>query len=127
MTSGAPGADTLLELGAITRTAGSYGEFRLPSGVQSLTNGITTTTANDASGILGGWSVVGTDWAIKDTAGITLGNIVAAGSGLYSIYGGGDLAGTAATNLLIQDGTGRFARVGGGLHLLHPRVLIQPG
>lgn len=105
VTSGAPGADTLLELGAITRTAGSYGEFRLPSGVQSLTNGITTTTANDASGILGGWSVVGTDWAIKDTAGITLGNIVAAGSGLYSIYGGGDLAGTAATNLLIQDGT----------------------
>ncbi len=53
----------LLSLGSISRSAGGTVDFTLPSGTQSATNGITTTTPN-TNGILGGYATVGgTDWA----------------------------------------------------------------
>lgn len=64
--------DVVLNLGAITAQNGGRVNFVLPSGTQSATNGIRTTTSNDASGILGGWATVGTDWAT-----VAGGNIVA--------------------------------------------------
>ena len=79
----------VLNLGSITRNEGGTVDFTLPSGAQSATNGITTTTPN-ANGILGGWATVsGTDWAASSG---TAGNIVA-----YSGYTNGDL-GTLASN-----------------------------
>jgi fibronectin-binding autotransporter adhesin len=54
-----------LALGAITRSLGGTVNFTLPSGTPALTtNGIVTTTANNADGILGTYATVGgTDWA----------------------------------------------------------------
>jgi autotransporter-associated beta strand protein len=63
--------DLLLNLGAISRTAGSV-NFVIPSGTQSATNGIRTSTGN-TNGILGAWATVnGNDWATVNN-----GNIVA--------------------------------------------------
>ncbi|WP_075089608.1 beta strand repeat-containing protein [Verrucomicrobium spinosum] len=63
--------DLLLNLGAISRTAGSV-NFVIPSGTQSATNGIRTSTGN-THGILGAWATVnGNDWATVNN-----GNIVA--------------------------------------------------
>ena len=54
-----------LALGAITRNTGSTVNFTLPSGTPALTtDGIVTTTNNNANGILGTYATVGgTDWA----------------------------------------------------------------
>lgn len=60
------GAGMLLQLTGITRNAGGTVDFTNPSGAPSATNGITTTTANNAAGILGGYATVGgTDWAVS--------------------------------------------------------------
>ncbi|WP_176159344.1 beta strand repeat-containing protein [Prosthecobacter debontii] len=69
--------DLVLNLGNITTQNGGRVNFILPSGTQSATNGIRTTSSNDASGILGGWATVGgNNWAT-----VSGGNIVA-----YSAY-----------------------------------------
>src|SRR5690606_2801635 len=81
VTQGTTAMGTVVNLGDITHVPGSVLEFTLPAGAQSLTSGVTPTTANDASGILGGWAIVGTDWAVKDTAGSAIGNVVAASAG----------------------------------------------
>ena len=53
----------LLALGTVTQNAGGTVDFTLPTGAQSATNGITTTTGN-TNGILGGYATVGgNDWA----------------------------------------------------------------
>lgn len=62
---------TLVNLGAISRNAGTTVNFTQPTGGSNTTvganNGFTTTTANDASGILGGWATVGgTEWATNN-------------------------------------------------------------
>lgn len=90
----------VLTLGAISRTAGTV-DFILPTGTQSATNGITTTSSNDASGILGVWATVnGTDLAT-----VSSGNIVA-----YTAYTDVDaLAGGAAPN--ITDGPTTNVRI----------------
>ncbi len=67
---------TVLNLGAITPNAGATVNFTLPTGDQSATNGITTNTLNDTTGILGGWARVGNDWAINSTNAAG-GNIIA--------------------------------------------------
>ena len=74
----------LLSLGGITRNAvGGTVDFTLPSGTQSASNGITTTTPN-TNGILGAYATVGeSNWACTTGA---AGNITA-----YSAYTGGDL------------------------------------
>jgi len=104
VTQGTAATGTVVNLGDITHVPGGVLEFTLPAGVQSLTNGVTTTTANDASGILGGWAIVGTDWAVKDTAGIAIGNVVAASSGAYTAYTSGDIVSSTTSNLLINNG-----------------------
>jgi autotransporter-associated beta strand protein len=113
VTQGTASADTVVNLGTITRTTGSVLEFTPPAGTQSLTNGITTTTANDASGILGGWAIVGTDWAVKNTSGTAIGNVVAAGSGIYTTYAGGDIVSSVISNLLINDTSTTIATAAG--------------
>ncbi|MDI1313988.1 autotransporter-associated beta strand repeat-containing protein [Prosthecobacter sp.] len=113
VTQGSASADTVVNLGSITRNAGSILEFTLPPGTQSLTNGITTTTANDASGILGGWAIVGNDWAVKATAGAAIGNVIAAGAGVYTTYGGGDIISATTSNLLINDASGTITTAAG--------------
>lgn len=103
VTQGTANADTVVKLGSITREAGSVLEFTPAAGsTQSATNGIVITTANDASGILGGWALLGNDWAVKNTAGTALGNVVAATT-QYSAYAAGDIVGSATSNLLISD------------------------
>jgi len=87
----------LLSLGAITRTGGSV-NFVLPAGTQSASNGITTTTPNDANGVLGTWATVGADLATNNGT-----NIVA-----YSGYTDVPFAGT------IVDGPGTNVRLIGG-------------
>lgn len=63
----------VLNLGTITAQPGGSINFILPTGTQNATNGIRTTTANTAAGILGAWATVnGTDWAT-----VSGGNIVA--------------------------------------------------
>lgn len=65
------GQSLVLNLGAITRAAGTGGviRFNLPGGAQTSTNGITTTTQNDAAtgllGIGGGFATV------TDASGVT--------------------------------------------------------
>jgi len=82
----------LLNLGDISRSPGSTINFTLPSGTQSATNGITTTTPN-TDGILGGFATVtatnGTNWACLSG---TAGNITA-----YTGYTNGNL-GSLASN-----------------------------
>ncbi|MEN3942109.1 autotransporter-associated beta strand repeat-containing protein [Prosthecobacter sp. SYSU 5D2] len=96
----------VLNLGTITSQSNGTINFILPSGAQSATNGIRTTSANEASGILGGWATVnGTDWAtVQD------GNIVAYtdydlvtnfGTGAGAI---GPLPNDATANVKIVDG-----------------------
>ncbi|MFC5455041.1 beta strand repeat-containing protein [Prosthecobacter fluviatilis] len=102
VTQGTANTDTVVNLGSISRDRGSILEFTPAAGTQSATNGITTTTANDASGILGGWALLGNDWAVKSTAGPALGNVVVATT-QYSTYAGGDIVSSPASNLLISD------------------------
>ena len=76
-----------LALGAITRNPGSGVNF-------TLTGNVTTTTANNSSGILGGYATVGgTNWAIGATTAGTATPITALGS-----YTTTTTAGNTATN-----------------------------
>jgi fibronectin-binding autotransporter adhesin len=88
----------VLSLGYITRsTAGGTIDFTLPAGTQSSTNGITTTTPNNATGILGAYATVGgADWACS-----TAGNITA-----YSAYTVGDVGQMASNSALNVELTG---------------------
>lgn len=63
--------DLVLNLGTISAQPGARVNFILPSGTQSATNGIRTTTPN-SGGILGAWATIGEDWAT-----VVDGNIVA--------------------------------------------------
>jgi len=102
VTQGTANADTVVNLSSISRHAGSVLEFTPAAGTQSATNGIVIATANDDSGILGGWALLGNDWAVKSTAGTALGNVIAATT-QYSGYAGGDIVSSATSNLLIAD------------------------
>jgi autotransporter-associated beta strand protein len=92
----------LLNLGAITREAGSTVNF-VRGGAQSATNTITTTTGNQgATGILGGWAVFnGSDFAANDGSG----NIVA-----YTGY-----VDVAASGAVIANGTSSNVRLNSGV------------
>lgn len=97
-TSGATGGSTTLNLGAITANAGGVVNFTLP-----VTGAITTSSNNDASGILGGWAVVGTNWA-TNSAGTGLGNI-AAYNAYTAVASGGSIASLATSNVEITTAT----------------------
>jgi len=100
----ASGSDgTVLNLGAITANVGATVNFTLPTGTQSATNGITTSTLNGTGGILGGWARVGNNWAINSTN--------AAGGNIDALAGytdvnrlGGTIAAAAATNVRLIEG-----------------------
>ena len=85
--TGGTGQDIVLNLGAITRANSAQDgtvRFILPSGTQSATNGITTTTLN-TSGLLGlsGWATVndGTGtWFATNATNAAGGNIIALAS-----------------------------------------------
>lgn len=95
---------TVLNLGAITANAGATVNFTLPTGTQSATNGITTNTLNDGSGILGGWARVGNDWATNNTNAVG-GNIVALTSYTdVNRLGPGTITSAATNNVRIIDG-----------------------
>ena len=66
----------LLSLGALSRQAGGTVDFILPAGTVSADNGITTTSANNAAGIIGAWATVG-------------------GSSFASVNAGGQIVGLA--------------------------------
>jgi autotransporter-associated beta strand protein len=108
LVSGTTPQALVLNLGAITSQGNGTINFLLPSGVQSATNGIRTTSGNTASGILGGWATVnGTDWAT-----VLNGNIVA-----YTDY---DLVtnfsnGAGAIGPLPNDATANVKIVDGGI------------
>jgi autotransporter-associated beta strand protein len=77
ITNNATSNPVLINLGAITRNTGSTVNFTQPTvGSVGATNGYTTSTTNDAGGILGGYATVGgTDWATNNGT-----NIAALGS-----------------------------------------------
>ena len=85
----------LLSLGGISRNAGGTVDFTLPSGTQSASNGITTSTPNTAAGILGGYATVsGTSWATNSG-----GNIIAY-SATSSNYASGNLGAMTSNSAL---------------------------
>jgi len=88
--TGAAGLASNLNLGAITHSGLGTVGFTLPA-----TGAITTTTANNAGGILGGWATIGNNWAASAGNGVTPGNISA-----YTGYLTTTAAGNPAANYL---------------------------
>ncbi|MDZ7619613.1 MAG: autotransporter-associated beta strand repeat-containing protein [Patescibacteria group bacterium] len=94
---------TVLNLGAITPNPGATVHFTLPGGTQSATNGITTSTLNDAGGILGGWARVGNNWAINSTN--TAGGNIAALAAYTDVNRlGGAISSALNTNVRLIEG-----------------------
>lgn len=93
------GGSAKLAMGAITRNAGGYVNF-------TAANIATTTTLNDASGVLGSWATINnTDLAMVDGSG----NIVAATTytEVFRTNSGSQIINTgASTNVRINEGTG---------------------
>lgn len=88
------GNPLVLDLGAITRNAGSRVDFTLPTGAQNASNGITTSTANTSGNLLGSWATVGgTSWASNNGT-----NIVP-----LSSYTLSSVAGTTSSNYFNAD------------------------
>ncbi|MFZ2277052.1 MAG: autotransporter-associated beta strand repeat-containing protein, partial [Prosthecobacter sp.] len=89
-----------LDLGAITRNTGATVDFsanNTSTGVAS----ITTTTANTASGILGGYATYKLDdWAVNDGAG----NITALAAGSYTTSFGSGLATSLSGSTALASG-----------------------
>ena len=93
----------MLNTGTITRSLGGTVNFTLPTGTQSASNGITTRTLNDSSGIIGGFATVGSTDFAKNSTNSVGGNIVA-----YTDYTNTALGGT------INDGSTTNARINSG-------------
>lgn len=95
---------TLLNLGAITRETGALLNFTQPTGTGNTTvgatNGFTTTTLNDASGILGAYATVGSDYATNN------GTNIVAFTGYSDLAGAGPvLADSSTTNVRVTSGS----------------------
>lgn len=89
---------TVLNLGVITQNAGATVNFTLPTGTQSASNGITTSTTN-TNGILGGWARTGNDWATNNGTN----NIVSLAT-YTDVAIGGTITADATTNVRINGG-----------------------
>jgi len=94
---------TVLNLGAITVNPGATVNFILPTGTQNATNGITTSTPNNAAGILGGWARVGNNWAINSTNAVG-GNITALATYTDVSRLGGTITSSPTANVRLVDG-----------------------
>lgn len=93
-----------LSLGAITRTGGVV-NFVLPAGTQDATNGITTSSPNGASGILGHWAFVGTGASAR-YATVSGSNVVAYTGGTAAADATGLVDTTGAVNYDLAAATG---------------------
>ncbi|MDB6117495.1 MAG: hypothetical protein JWO08_1276 [Verrucomicrobiaceae bacterium] len=105
-TSGSDG--TVLNLGAITRDAGATVNFTLPTGTQSATNGITTTTGN-SNGVLGAWARVGNDFATNNGTNVVANTVYTDVTRLSS--GAKTITSAPASNVRIIEGTGSAANL----------------
>jgi fibronectin-binding autotransporter adhesin len=83
----------LLNLAGITRNAGSTLNVTL-SGASSGTNGVVTSTGNNASNILGGYATVGGAAGAGDWATISGTNIIALPAGSYTNFTGAGVTDT---------------------------------
>ncbi len=83
--AGSTNAASLLALGGITRNVGATVNFNLPT-----VGSITTTTANTAGTILGGWATVaGATWATSASTGANPGAITGLPASAYTVNGFG--------------------------------------
>lgn len=130
--NGIASGKTLVALGAITRNTGGTVNFTQPTVNTTISaqNGYTTSTANDASGIIGPWATVGgTEYAANNGTNIVAytgytdqaDNVLADGSTTnVRITSGttGDItqnAGTTTVNTLrVNDAAARLVTVGAG-------------
>lgn len=104
ITNDATANDVLVDLKAITRNAGGTVSFVLPAnGTISATNGFVTSSPVNASGILGGYATVGSDWATKSGN-----NIVANTAYTPAVLTGG----SNTTNYLLTAGAGATTLTG---------------
>lgn len=101
----------VLNLGAITRSPGATVIFTLPTGAQSASNGVTTTTGN-TNGILGPWAAVNTAGAYN-YATISGGSVVAYTAPNTASTGGATWAGMPSTGTG-ADGTSNWDITVGG-------------
>ena len=94
-TPGASG-NVLLTLGAITHNLGGVVKFNQGGTLANGVNAINTSTANDASGILGGWAIMSSsaNWASVDANG----NIVPY-AGYTTVADAGTIASSATSNV----------------------------
>lgn len=89
-----------LNLGAITRNTGATVDFSATNTVTGMAS-ITTTTANTASGILGGYATYKLDdWAVNDGTG----NITALAAGSYTTSFGSGLATSLSGDTVLASG-----------------------
>jgi autotransporter-associated beta strand protein len=99
------GTGTTLNLGGITRNAGGISDFT----VSGAASAITTTQANDATGILGAWATVNGGAALATNSG---GNIVAY-TGYTSVMSSGNAIPTTPTANVTTDGVATVTLAGG--------------
>ena len=110
--NGISSGKTLVSLGAITRNTGSTVNFVQPTVNTTINaqNGYVASTANDVSGILGGYATVGgTDWATNN------GTNIVAYTGYVTLSGATpDIVDSTTTNVSITSGsTGAIGQVSG--------------
>ena len=106
VTANATANPIVLNLGAITHNAGGQVNFTNPTGTLSATNGITTNTLNDASGIIGAYATVGGTAFATNSTNAAGGNIVAYTG--YTALPAGAIASSATANYQVQ-ATGTIA------------------
>ena len=133
-TSGTTPVSITINLGALSRTGGTMDLTVTGLG----TGAITTTTANTASTILGGWATVngGADWAVSAGNGSTAGAITAISSYGGSYATGGDvdngainsIGGAASTinSLRFNSASAVTLDATGGLSISSGGILMTP-
>ena len=116
----------VLNLGNIVNNHGATISFTLPTDPQTLTNGITTTRANDETGILGTWATVsiagGSAWAVSAGDGEVAGNITALTDYEDITARGGIIPDNPDLNVRIQ---GDGPVLGGDITLANPDTTVN--
>ena len=115
------GHDVALSTGNILQGTGGAIDFVLPAGAQTATNGVLTTAANDATGILGGYATVSsgatTDFAtvvggthqVPGTTAETTTGTWDQQAGFAAIYSATNLSGPISFNTIAGSGSGLTA------------------
>jgi len=117
-------ADTLVNVGAITRTGDGVISFLLPTGTQSGTNGVVTTNAD---GLLGSWATVNR----KDWATVSGGNVVAftGYTDVNRLGAGNTIASNGSSYVRIVEGgtTGSISLASSGVTDIHSLSMAATG